>query len=127
MTGEELIAKWTAESDSMRRRGVLVTGAALCDEFLHDVASLLEAEAETLLTLKEASDRSGYGEEHLGRLIREGKLPNGGRKGAPRLRVRDLPRRPRGNRQPARPGTYNVSTDARALLDRLDSKGRHQR
>lgn len=33
MTREELITKWSTESDVMRRRGVLVPGARLCDEF----------------------------------------------------------------------------------------------
>lgn len=34
MTGEELITKWSTESDVMCRRGVLVPGAELCGEFL---------------------------------------------------------------------------------------------
>jgi hypothetical protein len=51
-----------------------------------------EAENETL-TLTQASYTSGYSTDHLGRMIREGKLPNAGRKGSPRIRVRDLPRK----------------------------------
>ena len=35
--------------------------------------------ADAPLTLKEASDLSGYSTDHLGRLVREGKIPNAGR------------------------------------------------
>ncbi len=37
-----------------------------------------------------------YSADHLGRLVREGKLPNAGREGAPRIRLQDLPRKANG-------------------------------
>ena len=47
-----------------------------------------------LLDLQEAAELSGYSAEHLGRLVREGKITNAGRAGAPRIAHRDLPFKP---------------------------------
>jgi hypothetical protein len=46
------------------------------------------------LTLEEAAVESGYSADHLGRLLREEKIPNAGRTHAPRVLRRDLPRKP---------------------------------
>ena len=48
-------------------------------------------EDNVLLNLQQASEESGYSADHIGRLIREKKLPNAGRQGAPRIARRDLP------------------------------------
>ena len=53
----------------------------------------LRQEGETALTLAEAAEESGYSVDHLSRLLREGKIQNAGRRGAPRIAARDLPRR----------------------------------
>ena len=54
----------------------------------------LVSEGEAALTLQEAADESGYSTDHIGRLIREGKIPNAGRPGAPRIARGDLPIKP---------------------------------
>ncbi len=100
----------------MRRRGVLADGALLCDEILRDLETVLGSEEDRLLTLREASAASGYSEEHLGRLFREGKLRNAGRKGSPRIRTGDLPRRPRTNARSE--NRYDAASDARELASR---------
>src|SRR4051794_20883221 len=51
----------------------------------------LNDHTEELLTLAEASARSGYSQDHLARLIRDGRIPNAGRRGSPRVRAGDLP------------------------------------
>jgi len=48
---------------------------------------------ETTFSLVEASRESGYSADHLGRLVRDGKIPNAGRRGAPRIARRHLPRK----------------------------------
>ena len=53
----------------------------------------IKRQEETHLTLQEAADLSGYSADHLGRLVREGKIPNAGRPKAPRIARRDLPRK----------------------------------
>jgi hypothetical protein len=63
VTIEEFRTKWQAEVETMRRMGVLVNGAALCDEILRDLEVVFGAEDTRLLTLREAVARSGYGEE----------------------------------------------------------------
>ncbi len=46
------------------------------------------------LSLEQASAESGYSVDHLGRLVREGIVPNAGEPYAPRIRRCDLPRKP---------------------------------
>ena len=53
-----------------------------------------EASLEEMLTLAEAAETSGYAYSSLERMVRRGELPNAGAKGNPRIRRRDLPRRP---------------------------------
>jgi hypothetical protein len=126
MTREEFVAKWRAESDTMRRRGVTVPGATLCDEILRDFETVMDAEGEALLTLEEASARSGYSRDHLGKLIRDGKLPNAGRWHAPRVRARDLPNKPGAKLELTAPRLYDPHTDARNLSGR-QRRGFHDR
>jgi hypothetical protein len=58
--------------------------------------------AETL-SLTEAARLSGYTPDHLGRLIKSGKIVNAGRTNAPRIRRQDVPppKRPGGRGRPA--------------------------
>lgn len=58
-----------------------------------ELEQALDAAAETPLTLSEAATLGGYSTDHLGRLIREKKIPNAGRSGAPRIARRDVPRK----------------------------------
>jgi hypothetical protein len=84
----------------------------------------VENRADEQLTLAQASARSGYSQDHLARLIREGRLPNAGRHGSPRIRAGDLPVRPDSRHQnteivvsdPSR--VYDPVADARAIGNR---------
>jgi hypothetical protein len=62
-----------------------------------DAASELQAHLRDtgmeLLTLQAAARETGYSADHLGRLIRAGKLENHGREHAPKVRRGDLPRK----------------------------------
>lgn len=117
MTPTEFLAKWTTEAEAMQRRGVMVNGAGLLAEVLADFKAVHASQAQAVLSLPEAASRSGYSVEHLGRLVREGRLPNAGRRGAPRIRAADLPRKPPAL-VPAGPQAYDPGADARTLLDR---------
>lgn len=92
-------------------------------EWLEDRAAELEAvqleEAHAQLTLAEAANVTGYSTDHLGRLVRQGKVPNAGTKYRPRLRRGDLPWRP-GQQPIATPSaaTYDPTADARTLASR---------
>ena len=112
MTREELIAWWTTQRTILHRTRALVDGARLVDAFLTDIAELARTEGTIALTLEEASARSGYSAEHLARLVRQGVIPNAGRKGAPRVRAADVPYR---KFAVTRKCSYDVDTDARTL------------
>ena len=83
---------WRRRAKALRRYGVETPATALerCAEELD--ATLVERD-ETTYSLVEASRESGYSADHLGRLVRDGKIPNAGRPGAPRIARRDLPRK----------------------------------
>ena len=78
-------------------------------------AAVREARDETL-TLEQAADESGYSKRRLRELLAGGAVPNAGRKGAPRIRRAELPRKPGG----IGAGGYNVDADADALIDRME-------
>ncbi len=59
-----------------------------------ELEEALQEQDERLLSLQEAAELSGYSADHLGRLVREGKITNAGRVGAPRIAHRDLPFKP---------------------------------
>ena len=61
---------------------------------LQDIDTLLARPESEVLTLREAVRLSGYSSGHLGRLIRDGKMPNAGRLGSPGIRRADLPIKP---------------------------------
>jgi hypothetical protein len=63
----------------------------VCSEELE--AAVREGE-DDLLDLQEAATESGYSADHLSRLLRAGKLPQAGKRNAPKIRRRDLPRKP---------------------------------
>jgi hypothetical protein len=54
------------------------------------------------LTLEQAASESGYSVDHLARLIRQGRIPNAGRKNAPRVVRSDLPHKRQVDGLPAR-------------------------
>jgi hypothetical protein len=110
-TTTAILDRWLVRRDEWERLHVQVDGAALAAEVIADIERLDSAAGDESLTLAQASDRCGYSTDHLSRLVREGKLKNLGRKGAPRVRAADLPRRvaARSNR------SYDPSADARSL------------
>lgn len=93
MTPDGFVLKWVGEADLLRRRRALVDGAALLDDVLADFAAVTRAEANELLNLQEAARESGYSADHLGRLVRDGRIRNAGRPNAPRVRRGELPRK----------------------------------
>jgi hypothetical protein len=87
-----LAQRWHEEAVLLQSRGAGCQAAVLvsvADELEGTVTEWLTQG----LTLAQAAQESGYSREHLGRLIREGTLPNAGRPNAPRVRRRDLPRK----------------------------------
>ncbi len=91
-TVEALPADWRRQAKSLRRYGG-ETPAAAIERCADDLEATLVERDETTFSLVEASRESGYSADHLGRLVRDGKIPNAGRPGAPRVALKDLPRK----------------------------------
>lgn len=127
MSPEEFAAKWAAEAELLSRRRAQVDGAALLREVLADFAAVTRADAEEVLNLREAARESGFSADHLGQLVREGKIPNAGRARSPRIRRRDLPRKPSALRTEAVPLNLLGATPgqiARAVVNSESEGGR---
>ncbi len=111
MITPELESRWAARRDELRRLSALVDGATLLDEVLVDLDHA--AAAEPLMSLTAAAPLTGYTADHLSRLIRNGSLTNYGKKGSPRVKLSDCPKKAKlatGMRH-----SYDANADARSL------------
>jgi hypothetical protein len=97
-TPTDLPETWRSLAIQQRRFGADAQARIL--EFCADelTAALVRGENE-LLGLARAAEESGYSADHLGRLVREGKIPNSGRKAKPLIRKQDLPRKARKSKE----------------------------
>lgn len=91
----------------MQQRGVLVQGAALLDEVLRDFEAVMRDYWDEPLNLTQAAAESGYSADYLGRLVKDGSIPNAGRPNAPRIQRANLPRKA-GSLRPA-PGSGHLA------------------
>jgi len=117
MSVRGLARTWRERADQLRPYATAAASA-----FENAAAELEAAVAEeqaTALSLEEAAEESGYSPDHLGRLVREGKIPNAGKKNAPRILRRLLPRKPAALRDAAQDLTLVGATPgqiARAVV-----------
>jgi len=86
-----LVDVWRGRADELRPYAE--AAARAFETAAAELEAIAVEEEVTALTLEEAADESGYSSEHLGRLVREGVIPNAGRRRAPRIQRRDLPRK----------------------------------
>ena len=98
---ETLPATWRTQAKALRRYGGETPAVAL-ESCAAELEATLRERDETTLSLTEAARESGYSADHLGRLVRDGKIPNTGRPGAPRIARSHLPRK-----APAEPRLVN--------------------
>ncbi len=108
---EGLPVVWRKQAKTLRRYGG-ETPAMVLDRCATELEATLQELDETTLSLTQAARESGYSADHLGRLVREGKIPNAGRSGAPRIARRHLPRKTGAGkpRLAAKPSLREVST-----------------
>ena len=81
---ERLPADWRKQAKALRRYGG-ETPATAIERCADDLETTIRERDETTLSLVEAARESGYSRDHLGRLVRDGKIPNAGRPNAPRI------------------------------------------
>ena len=115
--------RWLTRRNELRRLHALVDGAILCDELLLELDGLASDTANEGLSLKRAALESGYSVDHLGRLVREGKLRNAGRPHSPRICRGDLPAKVRRAVASNAEQSYDPDADARSLVSRLRHGG----
>jgi hypothetical protein len=89
----QLAESWRTEAGRLRQFEAHGQAAA-CEQLADELEATLASWDVTHLTVREASEQSGYSEEHLRRLVRQGQIPNAGRPNSPRIFLRDLPRKP---------------------------------
>ncbi|MXX71201.1 MAG: hypothetical protein F4205_03145 [Gemmatimonadetes bacterium] len=88
-----LPAIWRKRAKLLRRYGAETPATAL-ERCADELEAMLVEHDETTFSLVEAARESGYSADHLGRLVRDGKIPNAGRPGAPRIARKHLPFKP---------------------------------
>lgn len=87
-----LTTLWRARADELEPYAPTVAKAIrTCADELETAS---KADASELVSLAEAALLSGYDADSLGRMIRDGRLINYGKKARPRVRRSDLPRKP---------------------------------
>lgn len=89
----DLAHRWSEEADSLERWGD-ARGAAILRQCATELDIAARERAEEKLTIPQAAGESGYSRDHLRSLVASGEIPNAGRKGAPRIRRKDLPMKP---------------------------------
>ena len=96
----DLPAVWRERAETLRTYGD-PNSARLWDIAAVELERAMEVFGQQTLSLTEAARESGFTADHLGALVKRGKIPNGGRTGAPRIRRIDLPQKRLGG--PGRP------------------------
>src|SRR5262245_1980720 len=88
----ELVVQWRDTAATLAAHGA-EQGAATCRLHAAELEAALRATDDELLDLAAASGESGYSADRLRHMIAEGAIPNAGKRGAPRVRRADLPRK----------------------------------
>lgn len=114
MTLQDMITKWEQRRNEWARFKAHLDGKQIAEQVLTELYECSVATGDSTLTIAEASKISGYSVDHLSKLIRAGTIPNAGRKGAPRIRQKDLPLRPLSIARRENPA-YDPAADARRL------------
>ena len=87
---KDRIAAWQEQAEQFEKHGC-AEAAATYRIAADDLEKELQDCGDTALNLTQAAQESGYSREHLGRMVRDEKLPNAGRPSGPKIRRRDLP------------------------------------
>ena len=115
-----IAATFRAKARELREQFGSEPAARALEWAASELEQAAQCRSEQTLSLREASERSGYSQEHLARLVRLGRIPDlrpNGSKGRIRIRIGDLPARPAVVASRSRVA-YDPSADARALTGR---------
>jgi hypothetical protein len=112
----QLPGRWREKAGALRPYAE--SAARAFERAATELEQALDSIHHEVLTLSQAAKDSGYTVEHLGRLVRDEKIPNAGKKGSPRIRRCDLPRRPKQSVAAVGTGGYDPIAYAQKLLSR---------
>ena len=111
----DLPAAWKERAQYLRDFGD-PNAARLWDIAVAEIEAALAVERKATLSLTETARGSGYTADHLGALVKQGKITNAGRTGAPRIRRSDLPMKNAGGpSRPTRPGSVPTREESRRI------------
>lgn len=113
---QPLVEEWRHDAGVLRKYGCELVAHVL-DKAAHQAEISFVEGAEEKLTLKQASELSGYSTDHLSRLVRDGRIPNAGKHGAPRIKCVDLPRKPVGK------STSQSHVDSEQIVQSIINRG----
>ena len=105
---ESLVAEWRDNAVTLKRFGA-ERSARLLQTCADELDVRVEAWLDEPLAVSQAAEESHYSESHLRALLKDEVIPNAGRVGKPRIRRRDLPRKP------YRPDTESLADEALRL------------
>ncbi len=86
-----LALRWREEALVLEERYGDPRGAELFRLCARELEEAIRCDQDESLTLQEAAATSGYSIDHLRHQVAEGKIPNIGRRGSPRVRRGDVP------------------------------------
>lgn len=114
---EDLAAAWRARAVELRQWAAADGAATALERAAEELEESVRSTNAELLTLRQASIEGGYSVDHLRHLVAEGIIPNAGRKGAPRIRRAEVPRKAK----PDPAGSYDPGSDASQVVERMIS------
>ena len=114
-----LARKWREEALVLEERYIDPRVAELFRLHARELEEAVQDAEEEVLTIGEAAATSGYSVDHIRHQVAEGKIPNIGVKGSPRVRRGDLPLKP-GPRE--RTTGRDAAATARSILQSVGSE-----
>ena len=117
ITDEDTALTWWEQefAPACEAVGALVNGGLIVRQIVASLRRVRETALAETMSLTEAAERTGYSAEHIGRLVRRGRLPNAGRKNAPRVRLGDLRLEVKPKLAGKSARVYDPLSDARSL------------
>jgi hypothetical protein len=112
VSARDLPSRWRLQADQLER--FAPAAATAFRDAAAELEAALRAEADELLSLSEAAELSGYSVDHLRHLVADGAIPQAGRRGKPKVRRGDLPKRA----GKCASSTYDPAADAMSLVGR---------
>lgn len=92
MTPRDLATRWREDAERLAAYGDDRV-AGVIRRLAGDLEAALRDVDDEPLTLAQAARESGYSPDRLRHMVAAGQVPNAGRKGSPRLRRGDLPKK----------------------------------